>query len=173
VIVAVNASAARSIETWLGERRVPVRVAGDLSRERKIWNAEIAVGPPRFFQSGLLTAPSAPSVTFVLPDWFRDQTVPRSTIAEYADGPIVIRANESEKSTSDKESDATMQSESDLLPQPIWEMRNSLEREPENDELVVRMVLLSGELAIFLDDGDRIRCLDRTSQREKGLISLT
>lgn len=165
VVVAVNASAARSIEEWLGDRRTSVRVAGDLSRELRIWNEEIVVGPPRFFQSGLLTAPSAPSVTFLLPDWFHDQTLPGSTISKYADGPIVITATESTKRATDEESESTIRSESDLLPQPIWETGTSLEREPENDELVVRQVLLSGELAIFLDDGERIRCLDPTQPK--------
>jgi hypothetical protein len=160
VVVAVNAAAARGIEMWLGDRSVSVRNQGDLSRERKIWNTEIAVGPPKIFQSGLLTAPSAPSVTFVFPEWFRDGTVPRSPLAEYADDPIVIRAIQSKERSEEEEPDATARFESALSPQPIWGSGNSLEREPEKDELVVRLVLLSGELAIFLDDGDRIRCLD-------------
>jgi len=170
VVVAINAAAALSIETWLAGRGLSVHVPGDLPRERKIWNTEIAVGPPRIFQSGLLTAPSAPLVKFVVPDWFRDQTLPRSTIAKYADGPIVIRAIESKKRPKDEESDVTTESENDLLPQPIWDMGKSLEREPEKDEVVVRLVLLSGELAIFLDDGERIRCLDPTQPKGERVI---
>jgi len=160
VVVAVNAAAARGTEMWLGDRRISVRSQGDLSRERKIWKREIAVGPPKIFQSGLLTAPSAPSVTFALPEWFRDGTVPRSPIAEYADDPIVIRAIESKERPQEEELEASVQFENDLSPQPIWGLGNSLEREPEKDEIIVRLVLLSGELAIFLDDGERIRCLD-------------
>lgn len=165
VVVAINASAAKSIEAWLRHRPVSVRVAGDLSHELQIWRKEIVVGPPRFFPSGLLTAPSAPSVIFVLPDWFRDQSLPHSRIAEYADGPIVIWAKESSTPTRVEEPETTAPQESDLLPQPIWDVGASHRKEPGDDELEVRLVLLSGELAIFLDDGERIRCLDPTQPK--------
>src|SRR4029079_19591167 len=50
--------------------------------------------------------------------------------------------------------------EDELLPQPVWGERQSSEREPTFDEVEARKVLLSGSLAVWLDDGERIRTLD-------------
>jgi hypothetical protein len=102
------------------------------------------------------------AVSFVIPAWFGDRSIPRSALAPYADGAITIVARvftegEVEQPDSDlPESEV----EDDFLPQFAWGVRQSAEREPGSEEVEAQKVLLSGNLAIWLDDGDRIRALD-------------
>jgi hypothetical protein len=123
------------------------------------------VGPPRIFPACLVTAPLAAEVGFLLPSWFGDRSVPRSAIADYADGAIRIKARLHTVGDVSTQTDAgtpEMVSEDSLLPRPMWGTRQSPDREPSADEVEARKVLLSGNLAIWLDDGDRIRTLDPT-----------
>ena len=160
VIVATSTTAAMGIKMWLGSHGLPVFSHSDLSLRREIWETEFVIGPPRFFPSGLVSAPSAPSINFLLPDWFHDRSIPRSPISRYSDGPIEIRTFMFGILEPVDESVAEVTTEEEVLPQPVWDLGKELEREPSQDEVVARLVLLSGGLAIFLDDGERIRCLD-------------
>jgi hypothetical protein len=50
--------------------------------------------------------------------------------------------------------------EDEFLPQPVWGTIVSSDRDPTGNEVEAVKVLLSGNLAVWLDDGDRIRALD-------------
>jgi hypothetical protein len=120
------------------------------------------VGPPRFFRSGLVTAPVTSAVTFVMPAWFRDKRIPSSAIAPYADGAIHIKSRVfSEGDLTEPESRVEDEAlEEDYLPQPVWGSRQPPDREPSSEEVEARKVLLSGSFALWLDDGERIRTVD-------------
>lgn len=162
VVVAASKHAQVALTSWLREREVLVLTAGDVEREQPRVDQAYVVGPPRFFQSSLVTAPVTESVAFLMPAWFGDRSIPRSTIAPYAEWAIRIEARVfTEGDASEPEYDVADEDvEDDFLPQPIWGSRQSPDREPTSEEVEARKVLLSGNLAMWLDDGDRIRALD-------------
>ena len=162
VVVAASKAAQVAMSGWLGDRGVLVLTAGELEREQPTVDQAYVVGPPRFYRSSLVTAPVTGGVSFILPAWFGDRSIPRSAIAAYADGAIRIEAKVfTEGDVSEPEVDeAVAEVEDEFLPQPSWGVGRSPDREPGADEVEARKVLLSGNLAIWLDDGDRIRALD-------------
>lgn len=162
LVVAASTTARAGLQPWLEALGVAVLTAGNLEREQPLLDQAYVVGPPRFFRSSLLTAPVIDAVSFVIPTWFGDYSIPRSVIAPYADGAITIKARvftegEAEESGSQLPDNEV---EEDFLPQFAWGSRESGEREPGTEEVEAQKVLLSGNLAIWLDDGDRIRVLD-------------
>jgi hypothetical protein len=162
VVVAASTSARAGLGSWLERSDVMVLTAGDLEREQPRLDQAYVVGPPRFFRSSLVTAPVIDEVSFLIPAWFGDRSIPRSAIAPYADGAIKIEARvftEGEIEEPDSEVPET-EVEDDFLPQFAWGSRKSADREPGSEEVEAQKVLLSGNLAIWLDDGDRIRALD-------------
>ncbi|MFN3002986.1 hypothetical protein [Mycolicibacterium wolinskyi] len=163
VVIAANKPAAAGLEAWLHECDVLVLTAGELDRDQPRREQAYVVGPPRFFPSSLVTAPATSGVSFLLPAWFGDRNVPRSAIAAYAEGAIRIEAKvftEGDTTTPELGPPDEPEYESDYLPQPVWGNRGDAEREPTSEEVEARKVLLSGNLAIWLDDGERIRSLD-------------
>lgn len=162
LVVAASTSARAGLQSWLDGSDVIVLTAGDLEREQPRLEQAYVVGPPRFFHSSLVTAPVIDAVSFVIPAWFGDRSIPRSAIAPYADGAITIEARvfiEGEVEEPDPQVPGN-EVEDDFLPQFAWGSRQSAEREPGTEEVEAQKVLLSGNLAIWLDDGDRIRTLD-------------
>lgn len=162
VVVAANRPARAGLEGWLSERGVLVLTAGELEREQPRVDRAYVVGPPRFFKSSLVTAPVSNEVSFLVPAWFGDRTVPRSAIAPYAEGAISIEGRlVAVGDTSESESQASASEvDDDLVPEPLWGSPQSPDREPTSTEVEAQKVLLSGNLAIWLDDGERIRALD-------------
>ncbi|TVT52289.1 hypothetical protein FNH05_13195 [Amycolatopsis rhizosphaerae] len=162
VVVAANRTAQSGLADWLREWGVAVVTVADLEREFPSADQAYVVGPPCFFRSSLVTAPVTSGVSFLIPAWFGDRTIPRSALAAHADGAILVNAKVfTEGDTSEPEVDAAAaEVEDEFLPQPSWGSRCEAEREPTADEVEARKVLLSGDLAIWLDDGDRIRALD-------------
>lgn len=162
VVVAASKLAQAGLVRWLGESGVRVFTAGELEREQPRVDQAYVVGPPRFFKPSLVTAPVTSCVSFLVPAWFGDRTVPRSAIASYAEGAILIEARvftEGEVSEQVPQV-ADIVDEDEFLPQPVWGVRQSPAREPTSDEVEAQKVLLSNNLAMWLDDGDRIRALD-------------
>ncbi len=162
VVVAANTVARQALLGWLGALGVEVLTSGELDRSEMYVDQAYVVGPPRFFRPSLITAPVTNSVSFLVPAWFGDRSLPRSAIAPYADGAIRIEARAFTAGDL-QEVDATIitaEHEEELLPGPIWGERKSPQREPTFDEVEARKVLLSGNLAVWLDDGERIRTLD-------------
>jgi hypothetical protein len=102
------------------------------------------------------------AMSFLMPAWFGDRSIPRSAIAPYADGAIQITARiftEGDISHPGPEApEADL--DDDYVPQYAWGGRQSPDREPTSEEVEAHRVLLSGGLAMWLDDGDRIRALD-------------
>lgn len=164
VVVGASRRAASGLESWLEAYGVPVLTAGDFQRSQPCREQAYVIGPPRIYRSSLVTAPVASEVSFILPAWFRDRGVPRSAIAAHAEGAIRVEARIFTVGDTEPESDLIEAGE-DYLPQPVWGTRRSGEREPTPEEVDARKVILSGNLAIWLDDGERIRSLDPCQPR--------
>jgi hypothetical protein len=162
VVVAASIPARQGLFEWLCQIGVQVFTTSDLERSHIEVGQAYIVGPPRFFRPSLVTAPVTSSISFFVPAWFGDRAIPRSAIASYADGAIRIQAR---TYTAGEVVDTQVpaipaEPEDDFLPRPIWGERQSPDREPTFDEVEARKVLLSGDLAVWLDDGERIRTLD-------------
>lgn len=164
VVIAANKPAQLGLEPWLGSHGIPVMTAGEFERNPPDREQAYIVGPPRFFGSALITAPVTDGVSFVLPAWFRDRSIPRSVIAPYAEGAIRVEAREfTVGDTSEPKPSVTaveVADEDAYLPQPVWGTRQPEDREPTTEEVDARKILLSGNLAMWLDGGERIRSLD-------------
>ncbi|WP_431074694.1 hypothetical protein [Microbacterium phyllosphaerae] len=169
IVVTASTSSREALGEWLGSLGARVLTLGDLERADVSEDIAYFVGPPRFFKPTAVTAPRTLEVTFILPAWFGDRNVPRSAIAQYAEGGIRVAARIVEVGDAQPTSPEPAMSETehipeeDLLPQPVWGSRMSEERAPNADEVEGRKILLSGNRAIWLDDdGERIRALDPT-----------
>lgn len=163
LVVTASKPAAVGLCSWLQDCGVLVVTAGELERKQPEREQAYVVGPPRFFRSSLVTAPVTGSVSFVLPAWFGDRSIPRSAIAPYAEGAIRIEARVfTEGDTVEPVAELLNDSEDEdeYLPQPVWGNRRDGDREPSHEEVEARKLLLSGNFAMWLDDGDRIRSLD-------------
>lgn len=163
IVVAASRPAAARLESWLCDYGVLALTAGDLERDQPERDQAYVIGPPRFYGSSLVTAPVTEGVSFLLPSWFGDRSVPRSTIAPYAEGAICIQARVfPEGDTTEPVIDLLggSEDEDEYLPRPVWGNRRDDDREPTSEEVAARKLLLSGNLAVWLDDGNRIRSLD-------------
>lgn len=175
VVVATSRKAQAALVDWLGEWDIPgVRVFthGELDDVEADVDRICVVGPPRFFKSSLVTAPIAGRMCFLVPSWFRDRSVPHSPFAPYAEGAIEVRAQIRRvgvaQGTEDPEPTAETGPEEDLLPpsllpamQPTtWFEIPRAGKKPPRGEVVAHKLSLSGDLAMWLDDGERIRILD-------------
>ena len=121
------------------------------------------MGAPTFFPASLVTAPATEAITFVMPAWFTNRSVPVSSLAPYAVGGIKIDAKahligEVEESATETSEMPTI--EDTFFPQPVWGSRKSADREPQSDEVQAWKILLGGGFGLWLDDGERIRSLD-------------
>lgn len=169
IVVAASSRSREALSEWLGALGGRVLTLGDLERGDVTEDIAYFVGPPRFFKPTAVTAPRTLEVTFILPAWFGDRGVPRSAIAQYAEGGIQVAArivevgDEFPSSPESALQETEPIAEEDLLPQPLWGRRVSEDRAPKADEVEARKILLSGRRAIWLDDdGERIRALDPT-----------
>lgn len=169
IVVAASSRSREALSEWLDPLGARVLTLSDLERAEVSEEITYFVGPPRFFKPTAITAPRTLEVTFILPAWFGDRNIPRSTIAQYAEGGIRVAARIVEvggalsASLEPATSETEPIPEEDLLPQPIWGSRVSEDRAPKADEVEARKILLSGNRAIWLDDdGERIRALDPT-----------
>ncbi|MFI1655495.1 hypothetical protein ACH4ZU_11385 [Streptomyces sp. NPDC020472] len=162
-VVASSNRARAGLQEWLNPLSVPVLLPGELGDVSERVEQLYVAGPPSFFPPSLVTAPATGELTFLMPAWFRHRTIPVSRLADQADGAMKAKArertigdlSEPESPVPDDES-----MEGTYYPQPLWRGRNSGDREPGPDEAEAWKVLLAGNLAIWLDDGDRIRTLD-------------
>lgn len=179
VIVAASRPAQAALASFGGTIGVRVLTAAELARKETCIDYAYAIGPPRFFGAPLVTAPAARSVSFIIPSWVRDRTLPSSPVTAYADsGAMLIRSRtrtiggslpDTEGAVfgmetadgSEPSADASPLLD-DLLPRPVWDEPATPHRAPQSDEVIAHRVLLDGGLAIWLDDndGERIRTLD-------------
>ena len=160
VVIAANKPTQIEIESWLSEINTLVLTPGELGRLQPSFELAYVIGPPRLFGPALVTAPIASEVSFYAPDWFADWSIPQSSIAKYAEGAVIVGARVVTEGTGGDSDFIQKEAGDDFLPEPDWGTRQSPDREPGNDEVEANKVLLSGNQAVWLDDGDRIRTLD-------------
>ena len=176
MVVTASGRAQAATRDWFDDLSISVPVLrGNFGRHTEVADHAYAIGWPPLFGPALLTAPRARTITYVLPSWVKDRTLPATALAAYAEGAIrpgrKVIASEQEPVP-----DEPMGNVIDpLAPTPIWP-RHEPTRAPRSDEALTRKVLLGGGLAIMLDqDGEHIRSLDParpTGQRvEHGDVS--
>lgn len=162
VVVANNGAARGGLRAWLDEQGVAVVTPGELGDLPAEVEQAYLVGAPTFFPVSLVTAPPVELITFVLPAWFGNRSIPTSKFAS-AEGGMAVRAKvHLVGDVAEPAPSVPDQAEIDdvYYPQPDWGRRQAGDREPESDEVEAWKVLLGGSLALWLDDGDRIRSLD-------------
>lgn len=163
VVVASNGAARAGLASWLDEVGAIVLVPSELDAVEPTIETSYVVAPPSFMPSSVVTAPTTPEVTFLMPAWFGNRSLPSSTFRGHAEGQIIIKSTvysigdttEPENAVADDEEVADV-----YFPQPVWGTRSSGEREPTSDEVEAWKVLLAGGHGLWLDDGERIRSLD-------------
>lgn len=162
VVVASKGADRAGLATWLDEFGATVLVPSELNTAGEAIECSYVVAPPTFMPSSVVTAPVTPEVTFLMPSWFRNQSVPSSTLGVHAEGRIVVKTTVHQIGDTTEPETARVDEEVDdaYFPQPAWGTRASDDREPTSDEMEAWKVLLAGGLGLWLDDGDRIRTLD-------------
>jgi hypothetical protein len=163
VAVASKRSARAGLQAWLDEFDVTVLVPSELGDMPTGTEQSYVVAPPVFMPSSLVTAPATREVTFVMPAWFRNRVVPGSSFGTHAEGQIVLKTAVYPIGDITEPAEAAPDEtgiEDTYIPEPLWGGHPSAGREPASDEVEVWKVLLGGGLALWLDDGDRIRSLD-------------
>lgn len=163
VVIAASKPAQIGLALWLEKHGITVMTAGELERDQPDREQAYVVGPPRFYRPPLIAAPVTDAVSFVLPSWFGDRSIPHSAIAAYAEGAIRIEARVftvGDISEPEPSVPVEVEDEDVYLPQPVWDTWKFEDREPTSEEVAARKTLLSGNLAMWLDDGERIRSLD-------------
>ena len=162
VVIVANKPTQIAIEGWLAEEGAAVFTPGELSRQQPTVDVAYVIGPPRLYNSSLVTAPVTSEVNFYIPDWFTDRSVPQSAIAQHAEGAIKVCARIHVEGTATELDSDKADIDNEFLPEPEWGTRQSGDREPGSEEVEAHKLLLSGNYAVWLDDGDRIRVLDTT-----------
>lgn len=161
-VVASNGAARAGLLGWLEQFGVLVVVPSELYTLPPEVDQSYVIGPPAFFPASLVTAPATEAITFVMPAWFGNRSVPTSSLAAHAEGGIAVSAKVHQiGDITEPASEVPVDEiEDTYYPQPVWGGRTSEDREPRSDEVEAWKVLLGGGLALWLDDGERIRSLD-------------
>lgn len=165
VVLAGSRAAQARMRTWLRDSGVRVLLGGELDAADGT-SITYAIGPPRNFPSSVVTAPTTDEVTFMVPSWFGDISIPRSAIAPYAEGALAIRStvlregHEQVHTVSEGPLSLEPVDELELQPAPDWTSVRRPDRPAEIGEVEAHKLLLAGNLALWLDDGDRIRAVD-------------
>lgn len=163
VVIANTVSARAGVHAWLEQFGVRIVVPSDLDDLPADVEQSYAIGPPAFFSASLVTAPATAAITFVMPAWFGNRSVPTSSLTPHSEGGVAIGAKVvfiGDVAEPASGVPAAAEIEDTFYPQPVWGTRKSEDREPESDEVEAWKILLSGGLALWLDDGERIRSLD-------------
>lgn len=159
VVVGANSAAIAGMTAWLSSHEVRVRSAHQLIRDGVLYEQAYVVGPPRWLSITLTAAPMVEGLSFYLPAWFGDRTLPRSALTDVAESKVSVSATEHVVGDTSAPIQLTAESlrEENLVPTPFWIPPDSLPRAAGHDEVIARRVLLSGGYAILLDDGEWIR----------------
>lgn len=164
IVVTDGRSSRDELHAWLDPLGFRVYSPGMLTDAELLVDVAYVIGPPRWLRPSLVTAPPAPEVCFVVPSWAGHATLPTTPLAEYAEGAIrpAVRVFQFGGTSSVEELPGGLEDESleNFAPPPIWDQWGTDAREPDADEVPARKVLLSGDFAIWMDEGDRIRTLD-------------
>ncbi|WP_146112954.1 hypothetical protein [Arthrobacter sp. MYb214] len=167
VVLAANRPAAQDLRTWLEPLGITVLTRSEWARLRDPFEVTYVIGPPKFFGPSLVTAPVTNELSYILPSWFRDRSIPLSSISDYSEGKIEVRQRlftvnsglEVAAKSVENTAEETPELES-YLPQAVWPSFSDSTKEPTEDEARARKIYLSGDYSIWLDDGDRIRTVD-------------
>lgn len=163
VVIAAGGAAAVGLERWLGPKGVRVRTVTELLREQISVESGYVVGPPRLFPASLVTAPMTDSLNFIFPAWFTDRALPRSPLATWAEGAVMIHGREFlvGDTTRPEAGPGEEHDETVMLPQATWVSAGSPPRLPVVGEVAARCLHLSGGYRMWLDDdGEWIRAVD-------------
>lgn len=172
VVIAMNSAARAGLQVWLTQYDVKVALHSEYDRDAGQVEQSYVVGAPLFFSASLVTAPATEAITFLMPAWFANRTLPKSVFAEHGEGGLEVRARIHLVGTSEqpKASGELPPAADTFFPQPVWGFRKSGDREPQSDETEAWKLLLCGGLGLWLDDGERIRSIN-PSQPEGDRIS--
>ncbi|KAA9151701.1 hypothetical protein F6B41_19870 [Microbacterium lushaniae] len=163
VVVACNGSARAGLRAWLEDFGVVVLIPSELGDLPAEAEQSYIVSPPAFVPSSVVMAPTTSDITFVVPAWFGNRSAHPSVLGPHAEGRISINMTVHEIGDTTEPADAVADDtdfEDTYFPQPMWGGRVSADREPGSGEVEAWKVLLGGGLALWLDDGDRIRSLE-------------
>jgi sarcosine oxidase gamma subunit len=160
ILVVEGGRACAAARTWMVEQGLghEVMTSRDHLRSPVVQKA-VCVGAPNVFPVGLVTAPHARELTFVLPSWRSNRGVPSSHFSDFAEGvrqprPKTFKVGEQAiVDTGPNEDD-------DVRPEVFWTPRQDGATQGP-DMVLANKVLLAGSLATYLDrDGELIRTLD-------------
>ncbi|WP_228375160.1 hypothetical protein [Demequina iriomotensis] len=163
IVVASNGTARAGLQRWLDQVGSEVVVASQLDKVAPSIDISYVIAPPTFVSTSVVTAPATPEVTFIMPTWFRNRSVPSSSLGAHAEGPIVVHSTVHQIGDIAEPSSAEVDDEAITdfyFPEPAWGTRTSGDREPNSEEVEARKILLAGGQGLWLDDGERIRSLD-------------
>lgn len=163
VVVATNRAAAVELKAWLRRDELQVLTAsqalGSISDRSQMY----IVGPPIFFPRALATAAVTDEVSYLVSDWFRHLSLPKSSFAEFAEKEVVVKTRVREAEAVQVSNYPAVEHSvvlEEYAQQPIWGKVGSARSVPKNDEVLARKLYLSGGFAMWLNDGQRIRSLD-------------
>ncbi|MBX7136313.1 MAG: hypothetical protein K1X67_26890 [Fimbriimonadaceae bacterium] len=162
-VVARNGFARAGLRNWLENYGVSVLLTGELESLSQRIEQSYILGPPTLFSASLVTAPATGAITFVMPAWFVNRSLPPSGLVSHAEHSSEIQSKvhfvgNIEDPPTEVPEDAQIVDE--YYPQPVWGRREGEDREPESGEVEARKILLAGGFGLWLDDGERIRALD-------------
>jgi hypothetical protein len=162
IVFAARSRAAAGLAEWLAELGVDVVAVGGVRQQAVFAEQGYAAGPPAVFNPSVVTAPTVTALSFLFPAWIADRSIPRSAIAEFAEGALEIRSRLFEEGGAQMPEPPAEAFDDQLRPQLTWSTPHVPMRTPQSDEVLAHRVLLSGGLAIYLDteEGDRIRSFD-------------
>jgi hypothetical protein len=163
-VVVGSRAAQAGVRNWLGQSGVKILTAGELD-EADGRSITYAVGPPRVFPAALVMAPPTDEITFLVPTWFADLALPRSVISSYTEGSQPVGSRVLSEGTDDVPRELDTEpvapiDEAELQPVPTWGPIPEPSRRPDIGEVEARKLLLANRLALWLDDGERIRAVD-------------
>jgi hypothetical protein len=163
IVIARNNPARAGLRNWLENFGVSVLLPGELDTVTAQIEQSYIVGPPTFYSPSLIYAPATEAITFVMPSWFSNRSLPSSGFASHAENTSELRSmvhfvGDIADPQTEIPHDAEVKDE--YYPQPAWGQRESEDREPESGEVEAQKILLAGGFGLWLDDGERIRALD-------------
>lgn len=159
-LVVEGGRACASARVWLdsvGLARQQVLTAR-LHLRAPVVGKAIYLGAPSVFPAGVVMAPHAQELTFVLPSWRSDRSIPASAFATFAEGvrlpkAKVFRVGEPAIIPVDQPDDQ-------IRPEVHWAPRTEQDTSAP-DIVLANRVILAGGMATYLDrDGELIRTLD-------------
>lgn len=178
IVVVGNVASKIGIDEWLHSLNMHVEAytVGELMRLEREVEQVYVVGPPAFFVSSIISSPVSYQISFLIPDWYKNTELPVSPIGKCSEKPFIVKTvihpfEGDSSAESRKVLAGSTFAEKDLLPKPHWPTIE-LDRQPQNDEVFARRVLLSRNFFCLLDDGERIRAFDPDQPVEDRLINI-